>query len=78
MLDILEGFGYETSAFQTTAAKHSALKEARRAAKAGFDLLIAAGGDGTINEVVNGIAPLEKGLRWRLFQQEPQMILLGP
>ncbi|HEL0579235.1 TPA: diacylglycerol kinase family lipid kinase [Streptococcus equi subsp. zooepidemicus] len=60
VLDILEGFGYETSAFQTTAAKHSALKEARRAAKAGFDLLIAAGGDGTINEVVNGIAPLEK------------------
>src|SRR3712207_9421809 len=60
VLDILEGFGYETSAFQTTAAKHSALKEARRAAKAGFDLLIAAGGGGTNNEVVNGIAPLEK------------------
>ncbi|AAL97475.1 lipid kinase [Streptococcus pyogenes JRS4] len=60
VLDILEGFGYETSAFQTTAQKNSALNEARRAAKAGFDLLIAAGGDGTINEVVNGIAPLKK------------------
>lgn len=59
VLDILEGFGYETSAFQTTAAKDSAKNEAKRVAEAGFDLVIAAGGDGTINEVVNGIAPLE-------------------
>lgn len=60
VLDILEGFGYETSAFQTMPEPHSARDEARRAALAGFDLVIAAGGDGTINEVVNGIAPLEK------------------
>lgn len=60
VLDILEGFGYETSAFQTTPEKDSAKNEARRAALVGFDLVIAAGGDGTINEVVNGIAPLEK------------------
>ncbi|MCP1638634.1 diacylglycerol kinase (ATP) [Streptococcus gallinaceus] len=60
VLDILEGFGYETSAFQTTPEKDSAKNEATRAAKAGFDLIIAAGGDGTINEVVNGIASLEK------------------
>ncbi|MCK4029762.1 diacylglycerol kinase family lipid kinase [Streptococcus iners] len=59
VLEILEGFGYETSAFQTTATKDSAKNEAKRAAEAGFDLVIAAGGDGTINEVVNGIAPLE-------------------
>ncbi|HEL9633816.1 TPA: diacylglycerol kinase family lipid kinase [Streptococcus suis] len=59
VLEILESFGYETSAFQTTAAKDSAKNEAKRAAEAGFDLVIAAGGDGTINEVVNGIAPLE-------------------
>ncbi|NQN67400.1 diacylglycerol kinase family lipid kinase [Streptococcus suis] len=60
VLDILEGFGYETSAFQTTPERDSAKNEARRVALAGFDLVIAAGGDGTINEVVNGIAPLEK------------------
>ena len=60
VLDILEGFGYETSAFQTTPTPNSARDEAKRAAKAGFDLVIAAGGDGTINEVVNGIAPLPK------------------
>lgn len=59
VLDVLESFGYETSAFQTTPAKDSAKNEATRAAKANFDLLIAAGGDGTISEVVNGIAPLK-------------------
>ena len=58
VLDVLEGFGYETSAFQTTPEPNSARDEAKRAAEAGFDLVIAAGGDGTINEVVNGIAPL--------------------
>lgn len=60
VLNVLEGFGYETSAFQTTAEPESAKKEAQRAGLSGFDLVIAAGGDGTINEVVNGIAPLEK------------------
>lgn len=60
VLNILESFGYETSAFQTTAEKNSAMDEATRAGLMGFDLVIAAGGDGTINEVVNGIAPLEK------------------
>lgn len=60
VLHILEGFGYETSAFQTSPEVDSAKNEATRAARAGFDLIIAAGGDGTINEVVNGIAFLTK------------------
>ena len=59
VLDILENIGYETSAFQTSPEPLSAQNEAERVAKAGFDLIIAAGGDGTINEVVNGVAPLE-------------------
>ncbi|NBA11291.1 diacylglycerol kinase [Weissella confusa] len=60
ILNVYEKAGYETSAFATTAEPNSALNEARRAAEAGFELLVAAGGDGTINEVVNGIAPLAK------------------
>lgn len=60
VLHLLEGYGYETSTFQTTAQPHSARDEARRAGLAGFDLIIAAGGDGTINQVVNGLAPLDK------------------
>ncbi|MDO1605209.1 diacylglycerol kinase [Lactobacillus sp. YT155] len=60
VLDILEQAGYEASAFRTTPEENSAQKEAKRAALAGFDLLVAAGGDGTINEVVNGIAELDK------------------
>ena len=59
ILQIYEKAGYETSAFETTPEKYSALHEANRVGKAGFDLIIAAGGDGTINEVVNGIAELE-------------------
>ncbi|QDZ70672.1 diacylglycerol kinase [Pediococcus pentosaceus] len=58
ILAVIEKAGYETSAFATTPEPDSAKNEARRAAKDGFDLVVAAGGDGTINEVVNGIAPL--------------------
>ncbi|WP_282674683.1 diacylglycerol kinase family lipid kinase [Lactococcus cremoris] len=60
ILDKLEQYGYEASAYQTTAEQDSAKKEAARATQAGFDLIIAAGGDGTINEVVAGISPFEK------------------
>ncbi|GLB46647.1 diacylglycerol kinase [Philodulcilactobacillus myokoensis] len=63
MIDILNVFeqaGYETSAYATTPKPHSARDEAKRAVEEGFDLIVAAGGDGTINEVVNGIAPQKK------------------
>lgn len=60
ILQILEKAGYETSAFETTPKPHSARDEARRAALNHFDLIVAAGGDGTVNEVINGIAALEK------------------
>lgn len=63
MIDILAVFeqaGYETSAYATTPEPNSAKNEAKRASLEGFDLIVAAGGDGTINEVINGIAPLEK------------------
>lgn len=59
ILQVYEKAGYETSCFQTTPEPFSAKYEARRCAKDGFDLLIAAGGDGTINEVVTGISKLE-------------------
>ena len=58
ILDVLERAGYEASAFATTPEPNSAMFEAKRSGEAGFDLVVAAGGDGTINEVVNGIAPL--------------------
>ena len=40
----------------TTSAPHEAEKLARHAVAEGFTKIVAAGGDGTINEVVNGIA----------------------
>ncbi|WP_105956339.1 diacylglycerol kinase [Apilactobacillus quenuiae] len=63
MIDILGVFekaGFETSAYATTPKPFSAREEAKRASLDGFDLIVAAGGDGTINEVINGIAPLER------------------
>ena len=60
ILSVYESAGYETSTFATTPEPFSARNEAERAARAGFDLIVAAGGDGTINEVVNGLAGLEK------------------
>jgi len=58
IIHVYENAGYETSAFRTTPEPFSAQNEAKRAAEAGFDLIVTAGGDGTINEVINGIAPL--------------------
>lgn len=60
ILNEMEKAGYESSAFQTTPEPFSAQKEAARACAVGFDLIVAAGGDGTINEVVNGVAPAKK------------------
>lgn len=58
ILAVYEQAGYETSAFATTPAPNSARDEATRAAQAGFDLIVAAGGDGTVSEVINGLAGL--------------------
>ncbi|WP_046175775.1 diacylglycerol kinase [Domibacillus indicus] len=54
-LEKLEKAGYETSAHATT-GEGDATTAARTAAERKFDVVIAAGGDGTLNEVVNGLA----------------------
>lgn len=59
VLQKFEQAGYETSTHATTCAG-DATNAAKEAALREFDLIIAAGGDGTINEVVNGLAPLDK------------------
>ncbi|MDM5214576.1 diacylglycerol kinase [Peribacillus sp. NJ4] len=55
----LEEAGYEASAHATTGAG-DATKAAKIAIERGYDIVIAAGGDGTIYEVVNGLATAEK------------------
>ncbi|WP_191556485.1 diacylglycerol kinase [Metabacillus idriensis] len=60
--EVLQKFeiaGYETSCHATT-CEGDAIQAARDAGERGFDLVIAAGGDGTVNEVVNGLADLEE------------------
>ena len=58
VLEILENAGYETSAHATT-GEGDAIEAARLAVERRYDLVVAAGGDGTINEVVNGMAEQE-------------------
>lgn len=55
ILDRLEGMGYETSAFQTK-KKGDAVNESKRASNQDYDLIVVAGGDGTLNEVISGIS----------------------
>ncbi|SDC55735.1 diacylglycerol kinase [Shouchella lonarensis] len=58
ILERLERAGYEASAHATTPKEGCAKEAARLAGERGFDVVIAAGGDGTIFEVVNGLATL--------------------
>ena len=55
VLEKLEKAGYETSAHATTGEGDATLA-ARQAVERRFDLVVAAGGDGTLNEVINGLA----------------------
>ncbi len=58
ILERLEKAGFEASTHATT-GKDCAKRAAALASERGFDLVIAGGGDGTINEVVNGLAEKE-------------------
>lgn len=58
ILSILEKSGYETYSQATKRHWHAA-EIAESSAKQGFDVIIAAGGDGTIHEVVNGLAQVK-------------------
>ncbi len=58
VLQRFEEAGYETSAHATT-GEGDATNAAKIAVERRYDLLIIAGGDGTINEVVQGIAEAE-------------------
>ncbi|MCA1032907.1 diacylglycerol kinase [Bacillus timonensis] len=55
VLQRLEQAGYETSCHATTGAG-DATEAAKIAVERQYDVVIAAGGDGTINEVINGLA----------------------
>ncbi|WP_409252735.1 diacylglycerol kinase [Bacillus sp. SCS-153A] len=54
----LEQAGYETSC-HATVCEGDATEAARTAVERKYDLVVAAGGDGTLNEVVNGLAEQE-------------------
>jgi len=58
ILQRLESHGLETSTHATTGEGDATLAAAD-AVDRGFDIIIAAGGDGTLNEVINGMAGKE-------------------
>ena len=59
---ILAGGGIETDLSETTGPGH-ATEIAQRAADEGRGLVIACGGDGTLNEIINGLAAQKNGRR---------------
>jgi diacylglycerol kinase (ATP) len=58
MLDALRGLGYEVEERETTGVG-DATRLAREAVEQDFDLVCAIGGDGTVNEIINGLAGTE-------------------
>ncbi len=65
VLEKLEIAGFETSCHATTGAG-DATNAAIEAVKRGFDIVIAVGGDGTLNEVVSGISQCRKSSEARI------------
>lgn len=59
VLEKMEKAGYETSCHATT-AEGDATVAAADAVKRNFDLIVAVGGDGTLNEVVSGVSGFEE------------------
>lgn len=59
VLEKMEQAGYETSCHATT-GEGDATVAAAAAVERNFDLIVAVGGDGTLNEVVSGVSPFEE------------------
>lgn len=58
ILDAFRGLGYEVEQRETESVGH-ATHLAHEAARGGFDVVCALGGDGTVNETINGLAGTE-------------------
>lgn len=62
VLRILENSGLEASCHATQGTRDATV-EATRAARDGFSYVVACGGDGTVHEVINGLAVVSAGMR---------------
>lgn len=59
VLERFEAAGYETSC-HATIGEGDATEAAKKAVEREFDIIVAVGGDGTLNEVIAGVSPFEK------------------
>ena len=60
-IQYLEKCGWQVDRFET-AAKGDGMRLARQSAEQGYDAAVAVGGDGTINEVINGLVGSQTAL----------------
>jgi diacylglycerol kinase (ATP) len=64
---LLLEYGYTIQLFKTQ-KKHDAYEETKRAIKAGFELIVVSGGDGTVNEVAKGLYEMQTTVPMAIFK----------
>lgn len=77
ILDRLDVGGIEASCHATTGEGDATAAAAEAVQRGTYDLIIAAGGDGTLNEVINGMAEKPNLPRWAFCRWGLRMILPG-
>lgn len=78
ILDRLDMGGIEATCHATTGEGDATAAAAQAVERGTYDLIIAAGGDGTLNEVINGMAEKPNLPRSAYCRWERRMISRGP
>lgn len=76
MIDVLTAGGYDVTVHPTQSPRDLTELIAREGGS--YDLVVCAGGDGTLNEAVSGLMQLETGRLWAISPAGPAMMWPPP